>query len=371
MISASRSATPINKRVKELNIIYFFDAHRTKTLKFSMTQARVILALLVCTVGWAIGSSVLVTYLSLKRNDAEFKLVKALDRVFEYQIRFEQIFEKAYSDPKANPDKNLVADQSKSATAAGPVAPAVIKSTTAAADEDIQGVDDSIPDDSAVADAEMPAAQRATIEGQDPAMKMSAKAAPAQIQTSSDTLVKTSTGLVIEETSAIVESGKLVLKFALRSANPGQKADGVLFGVGKFVTNSGKVMYAGSPIEIRADDAGKARSPAGGFRYNIKHYKVKKLVFNQPATSEGGMFEEIVLTARSGDGAEQAVSVPVDDNTRKQLAKYTKGGAALAPNSEPKAQSGQTSAAAPPATTDGSASDASDGKITPVDDSEE
>jgi|GEM_PF-1850408 len=370
MNPASRSATPINKRVKELNIIYFFDAHRTKTLKFSMTQARVILALMVCTVGWAIGSSVIVTYLSLKRSDAEFKLVKALDRVFEYQIRFEQIFEKAYSDPKMSGDKVAVIEAPKAASVAGPVAPTAVKTATATNEEEIQGVDDSIPDDSALADAEMPVAQKSMINTDAAAMQMAAKQAPVAAAAAHAPAAspKTNTGLVIEETGAIVESGKLVLKIALRSASPGQKTDGVLFGVGKFVTNSGKVLYAGSPIEIRADEAGKARSPAGGFRYNIKHYKVKKLVFNQPNSPEGGMFEEIVLTARSGDGAEQVVSVPVDENTKRQLAKYIKGGAAPISGGEPKSLQGQSSQ---PPSNDVPSAEETEGKVIPADDSEE
>ena len=82
---------------KNLNLIFFVDGNKTRRFQLSIKQVVGVLVLTATMVIWTITSVAMV--INLKNKDSEqFKRITDLQNaIFNYQTRYENIYEKAYS----------------------------------------------------------------------------------------------------------------------------------------------------------------------------------------------------------------------------------------------------------------------------------
>jgi hypothetical protein len=292
----------IPKRAKELNVIYFLDSNKTKSFKITMVQLRFAIAGVVIVGLWSASSFSFLTYQVSKNNRLERRLETAMDHVFEYQTRFESVYEKAYPADKYHPT-----------TAAGQSAfpgSGVVRSGD---DTGSEGVDDSIPDDSVAAASASGQAEKtkATVE-QTKSVRQGATA-------SAPTPASGTQSVRIDSPNMLNEQGQLSFRFSLKNADPTSKAEGVLFGIARFESPDGSITYVGAPANVRPDSNGLAQSPHEGFRFGIKFHKPKKLTF-APPPSKQGTFTEVRIYLQKTKGGDFDSVYQVDEQVQKQLA---------------------------------------------------
>src|SRR5262245_5829204 len=85
-----------NLRQKELNIIYFIDAKKTKTVRISLRNFYYLLGVFVVFCVWSVASLGLTFHLMSKNKNAEDNVQKLLSDIFNYQVKYEDVYQKAY-----------------------------------------------------------------------------------------------------------------------------------------------------------------------------------------------------------------------------------------------------------------------------------
>ncbi len=109
---------PKKNEKKFLSIIYFLDGGKTHTLRISVSfmKACVFLSLFLIVIGF-IGDLLFIKTL-FRVKDLSQRLHASLDTIFEYQVKYEGIFEKIYTSEKKNPAAVSVLESAVSGEAA-------------------------------------------------------------------------------------------------------------------------------------------------------------------------------------------------------------------------------------------------------------
>jgi hypothetical protein len=305
--AVSNKSRLIPKRAKELNIIYFLDSNRTNSFKISFTRLKWIALGLAVASLWAVFSAGFVTYQYSRNAEIERRLETSIARLFEYQARFEGVYEKAYpSETLSSPLNSGIAavgtnSESGASGSTVQVPSSGVKPVAVSSAGQVNDSDNS------------PA-----IPGQDP------KANRLELSAKNASLVaaEITTSVKIESLQLQFEQGGLAARFSLRNTDSSTKAEGILLGVAKFEAADGKISYVGSPSGVRPDSNGIALSPHEGFRFGIKFHKPKKLNFAPPAGVQGKFTEVKLFVSRTKRGDFDA-SFTVDERLQRQLLAHT------------------------------------------------
>jgi hypothetical protein len=343
----------IPKRAKELNIIYFLDSNRTNSFKISFGQLRWIVLGLVVASLWALFSVGFVAYQYSRNSEIEVRLESAIARLFEYQTRFENVYEKAY--PTDLPSNSVESgEQVASQTIERGTGKQLSRPSNATA--------------TALTTANTPSQANMASNTANPGTNQGADRIEMSAKTSNLIASESSSSVKIENLMLQFEQGGLAARFSLRNTDSSTKAEGVLLGVAKFEAVDGTVSYIGSPLGVRPDSKGIAQSPHEGFRFGIKFHKPKKLSFALPAGQQG-RFTEVKLFVSGTKRGDFDASFMVDEKVQRQFLAHTQtatkptlsSGANAAPESlVPKAGTPE-SASADPALSDEDLTPSEDG----------
>src|SRR3712207_2155398 len=96
MARTDTEASPKNARKRQLNIIYFVDSARTKSLSIPTFRLKLIGLLLVLLVAWSAGSAATIAWLHEGKSDLAHRLEASLATIFEYESRYDRVYETAY-----------------------------------------------------------------------------------------------------------------------------------------------------------------------------------------------------------------------------------------------------------------------------------
>lgn len=97
-----RQKAPFKAKKKVFNLVYFQDAAKTKSLKMPVAVARLLIATLLLGVVWCVGSFFVIGYLADRVSSLKEELVESNQVIFDYQVRFDGVYEAAYSNDKSN-----------------------------------------------------------------------------------------------------------------------------------------------------------------------------------------------------------------------------------------------------------------------------
>jgi hypothetical protein len=97
-----RKPAPFKAKKRVLNIVYFLDAKKTKSLKIPMPMAKGLFAFIALGVVWSVASIFVVGMLESKVSNLQDDLVESNQVIFDYQARFDGVYEAAYPSKKSN-----------------------------------------------------------------------------------------------------------------------------------------------------------------------------------------------------------------------------------------------------------------------------
>jgi hypothetical protein len=313
MKNAVPSASPQKLNRKPiLNVIYFVDSSKTRSFKIPLNTLRLGIAAIAVVAVWSVGSFFAMTYFLSEQRQNDLRARKYLAAIFEYQSRYEKVFEKAYPDQKRKAEPALVASEKTDAPL----------TKTAAAKAPALAVAPVAP--------EAPAQTSSTTNGgttlsaknapEAPSKPLTDPNAPVATEASDTNSDKTAAAnpkqnVRIKETKYKYVGDTLVLSFAIYNELKNEKADGYIWGVAKFTQDDGESTYVGAPSGISVDKDGVVSAPNASYKYSIKFYKAKILDFAVP-TSARGQFTEIELVLMDKNGEKSSYKLPV-------TAKYT------------------------------------------------
>ena len=293
-------------RQKFLNIIYFVDSNRTKTLKFSLNVGYVIFGALVATILWSMISTVLLVNSYNHSNKQSERVQNLLSTIFNYQTRYDSVYEKTYPADKIPKKLPELEDYDKK--------PEPLLSDGKA--KSIETTANTI----SLAAKPKPIAK--------PEVKK-AKEAPAKTTQESkrDSLnpvlpQRTSPEkeeqeyVKLDKFSVFKEKANLKVTVAIRNQIRPKRAHGFVIGFARYIGLDGKTHTISSPPGFSIDQKVKRLDLPRTHRFSIRYYTKKTLLFDLP-DKKGGTFESIKVYVhkKNSDKLEFVYNIKGDKGT--------------------------------------------------------
>lgn len=267
-------------RQRQLNIVYFIDASRTRSLRIPMGRLKLILAGCGLVVLWALFSIALVIQGAMRRDAMGDSMKTLLSALFEYQTRYENVFEMAYPDKPATVVASSIENPSDDIALPPTDAAAVsLESTPAAPPVENDSVD--------VPATDVPSAQKLVVSGGSAAF-----------------------GLKVERLAAGGEGSRFSLTVDLRNKNNPAKAEGSIYIAVQVQYADGKTVWVGWPSSVQIKGDGIAAAPDKATPYSIKNFKSQEVDIEIPGRTSGKV-GEVRVVLRGKDGKESSYSSQV------------------------------------------------------------
>ncbi len=237
-------------RKRWLNFIYFVDAKETKSFKVRLDIARMIGVAVILGFIWFIASFFVIGNLLSRRNLDEIKIKSLLATVFDYQTRHDSVYEAAYEDKTADPEKD---------------------SQLPSSDDETDTL--RVTDPSNLAKVEMATAE-------------TKETAPNEVALASkDSLNETLTPVSIENALVQIKGTSLEVSFNLKNNLKNKASQGYFWGIATIASSGGEKKTLLSPEKVILSTEGKPTRLNQGYGYRISFFTSKDVSFAIP--SEG------------------------------------------------------------------------------------
>ena len=248
---------------KNLNLIFFVDANKTRRFQLSIKQVVAISVLTGIMLIWAVTSIAMVVNLSNKDNEQFARIRELQNAIFSYQTRYENIYEKAYSiDQSYEPE---IAEEIITTPAQ--------KSPLTIAEKDLKNK---------------------------PKVKQTKKQDPTALNNKEDSdtlkdIVVTSIKVVNLE-----KQNQLTVWYSIKNNNSRKRAIGFVVGNAYFVGADGKETVIESPenwINTKEYDSFSKKH-----KYKIKRFKRTNMTFTLPKNVKGSVKRiELIIISKNND----------------------------------------------------------------------
>lgn len=302
-----------NARKRQLNVIYFIDSARTRTLSISLGQLKLLLAGAFGLVLWSISSVALVAWLVRGQANLTQRLHGALSAIFEYETRDDKVFDIAYP-----PTSKTAEPVARVEPAPKSMVPLPVKTVEEAANP---RVDPALVSDE---DLERMGGDQDELSPEASRGKASLlKPETASEKTAADNAV------VIGHPKVEMQATKLDLHFDLTSKSSTGLVEGYIYAVAEFTTDTGEHLFIGAPGEIQVSPSGVPGEPKKAASFAIRRFKQKHFTF-PIVKGKAGMFTRVHIAVLDRSGSSRsAIDLPVQIRIGKS------GGSESAPVPKP------------------------------------
>ncbi len=251
-------------RKRFLNVIYFVDSNKTKTFKFSLRASYVAISLLVIMLFWSMFSTALLVSNYNRAAVRSQRIRNLLATIFNYQTRYDKVYEKTY------PMKLHANDAA----------------TVTAVNKDSEKADPESKPEATISLAAKPAPQAV------------ATATAGKTESTPDPPKRAKPQVKVEKFKVNTKPDGLSLKFAVKNLDRPNKANGYVIGFAKFLGLNGTTRLVTSPSDIKEGEPINKWALPRGHRFSIRYYTQKTLDFDLP-DKNGGSFESIKIIVGS------------------------------------------------------------------------
>ncbi len=260
------------ERKRYLNVIYFIDSNRTRTLKFSIGASYLTVGLLSAAVIWSIISTSLLLHDRYIIAGMSNHTKSLLELVFNQQTRYDEVYEKAYPDNDKLLDthaKQPEKEQEKSTDKHALIALAAKRGPAPAPSPFVRTI------------------ESLANPGKDPPLS-------------------------IDNFSTTMNGQSLLIHLSLKNLSSPNKTSGSVSATAKFVDQAEKSYSLESHPRDTADESGS------GEHFNIRYFKNKAFFFEPPKDVQG-RFLEVVVTIKDAEGRSKDFFYPLN---KEALAGY-------------------------------------------------
>ncbi|MDD9952154.1 MAG: hypothetical protein OXT67_11385 [Zetaproteobacteria bacterium] len=253
-----------NKTKKILNIIYFVDASRTRTIRIPTGVFSALTMIATGLIVWAFVSFFFIGQHVKSERELSQKLRAAMDTIFEYQSRYDGVYEKAY--PKSIPRQSV------------------------AMSRDVHGSSELVENKPGVqVDVPLLEAEGSSVEEEDKSQRRSAIV----LALRGDKPDK-EVGVHIEKPVALVAAKLFEVEFGLKNTNSPLKVEGRIYATAFLSDKDGKEYT----IYSHRDGGDGAGDSAAWF--SIRYFKQKTLKFDVSKVPHPYKLREVVLKFEQG-----------------------------------------------------------------------
>lgn len=297
-----------SNRKRFVSFIFFIDSSKTRAIKLSINTCYVLSVFVGLVFVWSVASVFILTSLSKERFDLTQKLIVASNAIFEYETRYEGVFEAAYSNDNAEKDKNteqsaaaIDKDKNKEVVSAANSEPKKIVPVKVVQTEPEQpkpvDVSQASPEQNEVVDTKTPIGSKIADE------------------------VVSSDLLVVESPQVESVPGYVKVEVNVRKNSDVGRAEGNIWALLKITRADGSSFYLGSPSNIGITPDGHVKAPAAGKSFSIRRFKTERFSIPVPAEvgKAGDKLTEIKVGLMGRDKKIKSVGRNLDINVQTKF----------------------------------------------------
>lgn len=316
-------------REKTLNIIYFMDSKKTRTIKIPVEKAYLALGFLGAILIWCVVSGILVLNLKSKDHSDSLRIRSLLSTIYEFQVKGEDVFDKAYPNSEHDyyHDAVLAANVKLNEPEPAKVDEDLLKGDAADAKKSTESLtlaaknltslqpepDVNAPINQKLRDRVTPTPNSESSNDESEPQNKSDKIAALPVDQSkpSDNF-----DVVAEKIKANVTQKGIDVQFSVRN-NLGQTTEGYVYGIAQYESSAGNTQYVTAPMGVGTTPDGKAVNKRSAYLYRIKYSKGKTFSFPRP-DGKGGSFKSLkIFVTDSHWDIEKGYDVPIEDKFAK------------------------------------------------------
>lgn len=254
------------ERKRYLNVIYFVDSRRTRTLKYSIERTYLTVGIIAASIIWSVTSTALLIRERYVIREMTEHTQTLLGIVFNYQTRYDEVYEKAYPSrdtaPQMVSDSYLDEEDKEEAPAPKPEKPTETIALKAKAP----------PPASANASANASGSPKANAE-------------------------KTEIPISVDNFSTQLSENSLTARLSLKNLNSPSKTEGTITASARFVDGDNVAITLQSTPQPTED------GPATD-HFNIRYFKNRSFFFEIPE-GKVGRFLSVTVTLRDDKGRQR------------------------------------------------------------------
>ena len=294
-------------RERHLNIVYFIDSSRTHSIRVNLMHARWLLAGAIGLSIWSFLSLAWIVSLGHVLNTTRSHLSSALSSIFDYQVKYDKIFDVAYPDAAQQgyyaegshlPANNPITPDDRAAEKA--ISDSLTSKDSVMANPSLQNPPITVTKDIAATEAANAANAKSSA---------NAVAAKYSDPTSMSDASEVKTGaLDIRNSSLTKSSDKLNLEFDMINRESKHKAEGYVWAIIGLKLADGSIKNIVAPTTARLNGNGVVERPTSTYRFSIQRYKKKDFSFSAPA-SEGWSIASVKIVYSDLTGKNQKETI--------------------------------------------------------------
>lgn len=242
------------QRKQFLNIVYFVDSSKTRTMKIPLGRVQLFLFCALILIGWSVASFALIGVLLRDRSDLLSNLKHSMQTVFEFESLYDGVYETAYPSGKLQPTKK--------------VATSTEAPTSSSAAKTVETEHHKIP--------EKTSATPATKEP-----SASTKKAETSAKSEADDQKQSKT-IDVEVSNPVVKTypERMSLTFDLTNKDLNEKSEGYLWATAEFKSESGESSLLRAPLAIEVTADGEIKDHKRATFFAIRRFKRNEFQFH-------------------------------------------------------------------------------------------
>lgn len=283
MLNDSQNKEEVKKK-RYLNIIYFFDGSKTKTLRLPTIPVKILISLVFAMSFWFIAA----TFFLVASINEQYLLYKRLhsfsEGLLQYQIKYDSVYERAY--PAKTPTSSASVAQTKTVTQEHSSSSPQISTQTQTHEEN------------------------STITEPIESTSNASEVNNNLFASKSLKVDQESQGLTIEIESPILmhRDDKVELSITLHNKKTKVRARGILSATAEWKDQTGQIQ------KISSIDGNKSSDGLAAKSYNIRQYKREKFLFTSPKNVKDPILTKVEILITDKDGNKNKVQILGDQS---------------------------------------------------------
>ena len=263
---------------RRLNIIYFVDSAKTRSVSIPIGRLNILIAFIFIIFSWSFISLFVIAWLGVEQRELSTRLKASLATIFEYQSRFDNVYELAYPPAMHLPDAGFdpaltglraeeYAEQPSGETMASsgsqrPSAPASVESPAAPV------IDPKVEQKRLTVDAVV--------------AKPEPKADPGPVASASSQQGASGSESFVSVGNTALERSPhgISLNFELTNRSTKTRTEGYIWAIAEFSGDDGQRQFVGAPRELKLSANGEPINPEKATYFGIKRFKKQSFQFS-------------------------------------------------------------------------------------------
>lgn len=297
-------------RTRYLNIVYFIDSSKSYSIRINLVAARWALALVIGVALWSLISVAWVINLTHVVAKTRVSLGEALTGVYEYQVKYEKVFEKSYSTDLQQVDISAKSPESKSRNSNKNEK---VSSNVQNSSNVEVGIVESSPTES-----------RQTSQSQVDSLVVSKQAESPKVESIATSSGNNESGaksieMAIKNHTLKMSNASVILQFDIVNLRPAGKAEGYIWAIAEFqdAQNTQIVQKILAPQHATLLPNGDLKSVKSTYKFSIQRFKTKDFTFKIPNLNQASL-KKVTVTFSDLENSFQkptAISIPPEFQT--------------------------------------------------------